>query len=98
MGGINGYLTEKIFDSFKAGCVPIYWGAENVTDHIPKECFIDKRAFSNYHDLALFLIKMPEKIFKKYQKNIKEFLGSRKFLPFTVEAYVKIIIEGVLKS
>lgn len=24
-----GYVTEKIFDSFKAGCIPIYWGADN---------------------------------------------------------------------
>lgn len=24
-----GYVTEKIFDAHKAGCIPIYWGAEN---------------------------------------------------------------------
>lgn len=23
-----GYVTEKLFDSFEAGCIPIYWGAE----------------------------------------------------------------------
>jgi len=23
---IPGYITEKIFDSFFAGCVPVYWG------------------------------------------------------------------------
>lgn len=25
----EGYVTEKIFDSLSAGCVPIYWGANN---------------------------------------------------------------------
>lgn len=25
----KGYVTEKIFDSIKAGCIPIYWGSEN---------------------------------------------------------------------
>jgi hypothetical protein len=25
----NGYVTEKIFDAIKAGCIPIYWGSEN---------------------------------------------------------------------
>ena len=26
----QGYITEKIFSCFAAGCVPIYWGATNV--------------------------------------------------------------------
>ena len=25
----NGYVTEKIFEAIKAGCVPIYWGSGN---------------------------------------------------------------------
>ncbi len=25
----KGYVTEKIFDAIKAGCIPIYWGSEN---------------------------------------------------------------------
>lgn len=25
----EGYVTEKLFDSFKAGCIPIYWGSLN---------------------------------------------------------------------
>ena len=40
--GLPGYITEKIFDSFLAKCVPIYWGADNISKHIPDECFIDK--------------------------------------------------------
>ena len=39
--GLPGYITEKIFDSFLAN-VPIYWGADNISKHIPDECFIDK--------------------------------------------------------
>ena len=41
MRNVNGYVTEKIFDAFKAGCVPVYWGAENITKYVPAECFID---------------------------------------------------------
>jgi len=33
---LNGYITEKIFDCFVSGCVPIYWGAGNITDYVPK--------------------------------------------------------------
>ena len=36
---VKGYITEKIFDSFFAGVVPIYWGAENITDYVPKSLY-----------------------------------------------------------
>ena len=32
--GTAGYLTEKIFDCFASGTIPIYWGASNIKgDH-----------------------------------------------------------------
>jgi len=96
--GLRGYITEKIFDSFKAGCVPVYWGAENVTEYIPENCFIDRRKFSSYDKLASFLTGMKEGEYLEYQKNIKDFLSSDKFKPFTTEHFVKTIIEGVLEK
>src|SRR3989344_5204980 len=44
---VKGYITEKIFDAFAAGCIPIYWGASNVTEYIPEGCFIDRRKFKD---------------------------------------------------
>jgi hypothetical protein len=38
--GWNGFVSRKIFDSFEAGCVPIYWGAPNIASSIPADCFI----------------------------------------------------------
>lgn len=35
-----GYITEKLLDCFKAGTVPIYWGAPNASDYIPQETFL----------------------------------------------------------
>ncbi|WP_226896450.1 glycosyltransferase family 10 domain-containing protein [Poseidonibacter ostreae] len=55
-----GYITEKIFDSFFAGCVPVYLGADNITEHIPKECFIDKREFDTYEKLYKYLKNMSD--------------------------------------
>ena len=48
---IPGYITEKIFDCFFAGCVPVYWGAPNITEHIPQNCFIDRRKFKSHEEL-----------------------------------------------
>lgn len=33
-----GYLTEKLFDAFMGGCVPIYWGDTSLKCGIDKEC------------------------------------------------------------
>lgn len=42
----GGFVSEKIIDSLFAGCVPVYYGAPDVTGYIPKNCFIDFRDFS----------------------------------------------------
>ena len=54
-----GYITEKIFDGFFAGCVPIYLGAPDVTDFIPARAFIDRRNFKDYDELYNYLKNMP---------------------------------------
>ena len=53
--GVPGYITEKIFDSFQAGVVPVYLGAPNITDEVPAGCFIDRRKFSSYQKLHAYL-------------------------------------------
>lgn len=72
--GLKGYISEKIFDAFVAGNVPVYWGAEDVYDYIPKECFIDRRDFINHNDLYNFLKNMSENQYLDYQRCIKKFI------------------------
>lgn len=95
---IPGYITEKIFDSLFAGCVPIYWGANNVTDYIPKECFIDKRDFESYEELYVFMNNMSDDDYSTYLKAIEEFLKSEKAYSFSSEFFVKKIIQYVEKT
>src|SRR5262249_24492210 len=40
---LKGWITEKIFDCFFAGTIPIYWGAPEIGECIPAQCFIDMR-------------------------------------------------------
>jgi hypothetical protein len=70
----RGYVTEKIFDCFYAGTVPVYLGAADIERHIPRECFIDFRTFDSLADLDLFLSAMTEDQFLGYQTAIAEFL------------------------
>ena len=93
---IPGYITEKIFDCFLSGCIPIYWGANNITDHIPRSCFIDKRNFDSYEKLYAHLTSITEKEQISYLYNIDSFLQSEKAKPFSSEYFAQTISNEIL--
>ena len=64
--GWNGFVTGKIFDSFEAGCVPIYCGAPDIAESIPRDCFIAREDFGSDAELHAFLRDMPEGIHEGY--------------------------------
>ena len=65
---LPGYITDKIFDCFYVGTVPIYLGDPDVEKYIPKDCFIDMRDFKNYEELKTFLKSLTESEIKKYKE------------------------------
>lgn len=98
MHDIKGYVTEKIFDCFAAGCVPVYWGASNITDYIPKDCFIDRRDFQSIEELHHFLKNMKEKEYNRYLRNCRRFLKTKEAKKFSRSAFVKTIMKQLTKS
>ncbi len=70
----SGYITEKIFDCFKARCLPIYLGAPNIDEYIPPTCFIDRRKFESYEELYAFIAGMSETEYKIHLGDIERFL------------------------
>jgi len=47
------YVSEKVYDAFVAGCVPIYFGAPNVLDYVPHaDAIIDLRALDGARQTA----------------------------------------------
>lgn len=95
----NGYISEKIFDAFKAKTIPVYWGADNVTDYIPKGCFVDKRDFSSYEELFSYLKHMTEEEYKIRIRKIEKYLKSDLFKKtFSSEAVAGQIIEFIKKE
>jgi alpha(1,3/1,4) fucosyltransferase len=91
---VKGYITEKIFDCFAAGSVPIYWGAPNVGDYIPTECFIDRREFATLDDLYLFLKTMTKERYDAYLQSIRNFLDSDAAQAFSEEHFEKLFREA----
>ena len=91
-----GYLTEKIFHCFFALTVPVYLGSDNISDHIPPECFIDLRNFKSYEDLYKYLKEMNDQEYLQYQNSIRKFLLSESFKPFSIKYYVDTLSNNIL--
>lgn len=92
---IPGYITEKVFDCFRCGCVPIYWGAENVTDYIPANCFIDRRNFASEEELYQFMNNMDKTTHQQYLHNIQQFLQSPAAQLFSIDTFSQIMYSLV---
>jgi hypothetical protein len=84
-----GYITEKIFDCFFVGTIPIYLGAPDVVKYIPKGCFIDMRDFDNYAALHSYLSSLSDNDISSFRMAAREYLSSEQYQPFTKEKFVE---------
>lgn len=98
VSGFSGYITEKIFDCFFSGCVPVYWGAKNIADHIPHDCFIDRRAFQDTESVYTFLKAMPEQEFIGYQTRMAAFLKSEAGYMFGAEYFANTVTATIAQD
>jgi hypothetical protein len=76
---VQGWISEKIFDCFFTGTVPIYLGASNVERYIPQGCYIDMRKFSSFSELNRHILSMPELEWREIQSAGQEFIHSVAF-------------------
>ncbi len=95
---IPGYITEKIFDSFFAACVPIYCGANNIQDYVPKQCFIDKNDFNTYEQLHTFIKSMSVTEYKCMRDEIKSYLNGRQSVAFQAKYFAETIVNSICQS
>ena len=79
---MQGYVTEKIFDCFYAGTVPIYWGAKDINGLIPAKTYIDYRNFKNSSELAQYLSSMSDEEIMDYKHAARNFLQSTEGLKY----------------
>ncbi len=92
-----GYVTEKIFDGFFAGCIPVYLGAPNVTDFIPANTFIDMRNFKSYEELYRFMKSMPSSQYENYLTAIEDFIHGDKIYPFSADAFADLFFKEIVQ-
>ncbi len=89
----SGYVTEKIFDCMQVGTIPIYWGAPDIEDYVPADCFIDMRKFSNYEELRNFLHALIPPEIDKYKQAMRVYFKSSQFKKFTPEHFFETVLK-----
>ncbi len=55
-----GYITEKIISAMLANCIPIYWGASEITEHFNPKSFIHVRDFKSFKDCANYVLQVDK--------------------------------------
>lgn len=97
--GQNGYITEKIFDSFAAGCIPIYWGPDNIEDYIPSSTYINYQEFDSIEDCHEYLVSLTAEQLLNFEMAVRKFLSSDAADLFCVESFASNManhLEGVV--
>lgn len=96
--GIEGFISEKIFDCFLVGTIPIYLGAPDINNYIPQDTYIDKKHFKSYDELDRYLQGLTESQYRIYRKNIRDFISSKAFFPFTMESFAENFLNDIMED
>jgi hypothetical protein len=96
--GSPGYLTEKIFDCFSSGCVPVYVGASGWQEVIPPVCCIDADAFIQPGDLVDFLDQVTPAQFEAYQKAMRDFLAQASTQRFGNAHWCNVLVDTIMSD
>ena len=89
---MRGYVTEKIFDCFYSGTVPVYQGGADVAEFVPADTFIDARDFASWSDLWLAIKDMSDAQWQGYRERARTFLagpGGRAYYRSLSEIFVR---------
>lgn len=90
-----GYVTEKIIDCFRAGVIPIYLGAPDIGDFIPKATFIDLREYTDLDELNKKLTGITEDTAYKMINAARTFLKSEAGVEYSHEGFARNVLQMV---
>ena len=74
----DGYVTEKIAHSLNTRTIPIYYGAPNIKDYVPKELFIDMQDFETIDQCFDYVDSLSENKIKSIIEDIDSFVKDDK--------------------
>lgn len=90
-----GYISEKIFDAFLAGSVPVYSGFCYVEQLIPRSSFVNASMFKSNTKLAEYIISLTAKEWQEMRSAGMEFISSKADSIFGAKQYVRSVIAAL---
>jgi hypothetical protein len=96
--GSPGYLTEKIFDCFTSGCVPVYLGTTHAQPPIPADCYIDRAQFPDTASLLAFLRAVTPERYAAYRRAQADFLRSAAAQRFSNAHFCTFLCSQILSD
>jgi alpha(1,3/1,4) fucosyltransferase len=96
--GAPGYVTEKIFDCFRSGTVPVYLGNMGKYSVIPEATFINRDRFASDAALFDFLMKLTPQEHKAYQDAAANYLKSSQAQCFSNENFCKTLVREIAQD
>lgn len=86
-----GYVSLKIFDCLRSGCVPVYLGAPDIEDYVDKDAFVDRRAFSSLKDLGEYVNGIGKQEYRRYVDAGIRYLQTSRFKLFLANNFVDTV-------
>ena len=90
----DGYISEKIIDSFLAGTIPIYYGNYMVDEYINPKSYILIRDEKDMYKKIEY-IKMIDNDDEKYKKFLKKGVLIDKNIADKIEEELKLFLENI---
>jgi hypothetical protein len=96
--GSPGYLTEKIFDCFTSGCVPVYVGSPRGTEHIPDLCYLDGDRLASPRAMLDALRSLDGAQFAQRQRAIRDFLAGPQSRRYSNEHWCRVLVDTIAQD
>lgn len=90
---MKGYITEKIFDCFYAGTIPLYLGAPDIEALIPANAFIDCRKFDSWTALYRAVESMAPEDIHRMRESGRAFVKSPQGLAYA-DSLLRVFADG----
>lgn len=93
--GNPGYISEKLFDSLRAGTVPIYLGAPDVGEYVPDPLFVDYRRFESDAALAHFVRSFSGSDYARFAQGLRRYMTDPRYQLFLNHNAAKSVVDAV---
>ena len=95
---LNGWVTEKLFDAWRAGCIPVYLGAPDITTYVHPGTFVDASRFKSFEEMYDYISNMTPGEIEMYASRINIYLRdmqSENFRPWRAAERIRRLINEI---